>query len=52
MMVKHSIVVMYIVADRMCQDKTFDEIVDEIDANIKRIKAEIKREEDAFTESI
>lgn len=30
--------------------KTFEEMIDDLDANIKRIKAEIKCEEEAFVE--
>lgn len=32
------------------EEQTFDEMLDELDANIKRIKAEIAREDAAFTE--
>lgn len=36
------------IGDDTMDDKTFDELMDELDANIKRIQAEIVREEAAF----
>lgn len=47
MMVLHSIVEAFIEADTM-DEKTFDEMMDELDANIARIKSEIAREYAAF----
>lgn len=33
-------------------NRTFDEMLDELDANIKRIKAELAREEAAFADEL
>lgn len=48
-MAQHITGVVYIKADTM-DEQTFTEMLDELDANIKRIKSEIAREEAAFAE--